>query len=126
MNYGSGPLGETPSAVGVYRSDVETATSCPQGNSNGGLTHPECWPTRRVVDVAGPGRFLDKEWMDVGRSGSAGEVVWIAYGDAIYPPPDVRSTRATREELATQLRGAFGQLYAHLREHYQICDSTVS
>jgi hypothetical protein len=34
-----------------------------------------------VVDVAGPGRFLDKEWMDVGRSGSAGEVVWITYGD---------------------------------------------
>jgi hypothetical protein len=32
-------------------------------------------------DVAGPGRFLDKEWMDVGRSGSAGEVVWVAYGD---------------------------------------------
>jgi hypothetical protein len=33
------------------------------------------------VDVAAPGRFLDKEWMDAGRSGSAGEVVWIAYGD---------------------------------------------
>jgi hypothetical protein len=81
LNYGSGALGETPSAVGVYRSDVKTATSCPQGDSNGGLTHPECWPTRRVVDVAGPGRFLDKEWMDVGRSGSAGQVVWVAYGD---------------------------------------------
>jgi hypothetical protein len=36
LNYGSGPLGETPSAVGVYRSDVRTATSCPQGDSNGG------------------------------------------------------------------------------------------
>jgi hypothetical protein len=81
LNYGSGPLGEAPSAVGLYRSDVKTATSCPQGDSAGGLTHPECWPTRRVVDVAGPGRFLDKEWMDVGKSGSAGEVVWIAYGD---------------------------------------------
>jgi hypothetical protein len=40
LNYGSGPLGETPSAVGVYRSDVQTATSCPQGESAGGLTHP--------------------------------------------------------------------------------------
>jgi hypothetical protein len=81
LNYGSGALGETPSGVGVYRSTVRTATTCPQGESNGGLTHPECWPTRRVVDVAAPGRFLDKEWMDVGRSGKAGEVVWIAYGD---------------------------------------------
>jgi hypothetical protein len=81
LNYGSGGVGETVSAVGVYRSDVKTATSCPKGESAGGLTHPECWPTRRVVDVAGPGRFLDKEWMDVGRSGTAGEVVWVAYGD---------------------------------------------
>jgi hypothetical protein len=69
LNYGSGPTGETVSAVGVYRSDVKTATSCPQGESAGGLTHPECRPTRQVVDVAAQGRFLDKEWMDVGRSG---------------------------------------------------------
>jgi hypothetical protein len=33
------------------------------------------------VDFAAPGHFIDKEWMDVGRSGSAGRVVWIAYGD---------------------------------------------
>jgi hypothetical protein len=70
-----------PSGIGVYRSDPETLATCPQGQSNGGLTNPACWPTRRLVDYAEPGRFLDKEWMDVGRSGSAGEVVWIAYGD---------------------------------------------
>jgi hypothetical protein len=34
-----------------------------------------------VIATAAPGRFLDKEWMDVGVSGPAGEVVWIAYGD---------------------------------------------
>ena len=70
-----------PSGVGVYRSDPATLASCPQGDSNGGLTRPECWPTQRLVDIAAPGHFLDKEWMDVGVSGAAGRVVWIAYGD---------------------------------------------
>jgi hypothetical protein len=70
-----------PSGVGVYRSDPGTLASCPQGQSNGGLTNPSCWPTRKLIDFAAPGRFLDKEWMTIGRSGSAGEVVWIAYGD---------------------------------------------
>jgi hypothetical protein len=70
-----------PSGVGVYRTDPRTLADCPQGRSNGGLTNPSCWPTRELVDFAAPGRFLDKEWMAVGRSGSAGEVVWIAYGD---------------------------------------------
>jgi hypothetical protein len=70
-----------PSGVGVYRTDPSTLATCPQGRSNGGLTNPSCWPTRKLVDFATPGRFLDKEWMAVGRSGSAGQVVWIAYGD---------------------------------------------
>ena len=70
-----------PSGVGVYRSDPQTLASCPQGRSDGGLTNPSCWPTRRLIDFAAPGRFLDKEWMAEGRSGSAGNVVWIAYGD---------------------------------------------
>ena len=61
-----------PSGVGVYRSDPHTLAGCPQGRSDGGLTNPSCWPTRRLVDFAAPGRFLDKEWMAVGRSGSAG------------------------------------------------------
>jgi 1-acyl-sn-glycerol-3-phosphate acyltransferase len=51
--------------------------------------------------------------------------VWIAYGDPIHPPTGARSTRATREQLATELRAAFTTLYAHLRDRYQICDSTV-
>lgn len=51
--------------------------------------------------------------------------VWIAYGDPIHPPADARSTRATREELAAELRASFTALYARLRERYQICDSTV-
>ena len=70
-----------PSGVGVYRTDPSTLASCPQGQSNGGMTNPSCWPTRKLVDFAAPGRFLDKEWMAVGRSGSAGNVVWITYGD---------------------------------------------
>jgi hypothetical protein len=74
-------FGKTTSGVAVYRSTPHRLATCPQGSSAGGLTHPACWPTSRVIDVAAPGHFLDKEWMDVGRSGTAGQVVWIAYGD---------------------------------------------
>jgi 1-acyl-sn-glycerol-3-phosphate acyltransferase len=51
--------------------------------------------------------------------------IWVAYGDPIYPPAGARSTRATREELAAEIRAAFGELYARLRDRHQICDSTV-
>src|SRR4051794_28748385 len=81
LNYDFTQAFPFPSGVGIYRSDPHTLATCPQGRSNGGMTHAECWPTRRLVDFAAPGHFLDKEWMDVGRSGSAGNVVWIAYGD---------------------------------------------
>jgi hypothetical protein len=81
LNYDASQPFPFPSGVGVYRSDPGTLASCPQGSSDGGLTNPSCWPTRKLIDFAAPGRFLDKEWMAVGRSGSAGEVVWIAYGD---------------------------------------------
>jgi hypothetical protein len=30
-----------------------------------------------------PGHFLDNEWIHVGRSGSAGTVVWIVYTDFV-------------------------------------------
>jgi hypothetical protein len=85
LNYdfsqGTGEIGGVPSGVGVYRSDARTLATCPRGSSPVDLVHPECWPTRRLVAQAAPGHFLDKEWMAVGRSGAAGEVVWLAYGD---------------------------------------------
>ena len=51
--------------------------------------------------------------------------IWVAYGDPIYPPTGARSTRATREELASEIRAAFGEIYARLRERHQICDSMI-
>jgi hypothetical protein len=81
LNYDATKPFPFPSGVGVYRTTPNTLASCPQGRSNGGMTNPSCWPTRKLIDFAAPGRFLDKEWMAVGRSGSAGDVVWIAYGD---------------------------------------------
>jgi hypothetical protein len=62
--------------IGVYRSDAATLSSCPTGGG-----HASCWPTRRDVAATRPGHFFDKEWMDVGRSGSAGEVVWVSWTD---------------------------------------------
>jgi hypothetical protein len=63
------------SAISVYRSRVATLTSCDGG------TDPACWPTRKAVAISKPGHFLDKEWLDVGQSGSAGNVVWVTYTD---------------------------------------------
>jgi hypothetical protein len=73
--------GGVPNGIGIYRSDASTLAGCPRGSDPTDLVHPECWPTRRMAAVAAPGHFLDKEWLAVGRSGAAGEVVWIAYGD---------------------------------------------
>ncbi|CAN5618167.1 hypothetical protein BH24ACT26_BH24ACT26_23140 [soil metagenome] len=77
-------FGDSPddviSGIGMYRSDPETLKSCPGGSA------PSCWPTRRVVAVAEPGHFLDKEWFDQGRSGAAGNVVWVAYADFAVDP----------------------------------------
>jgi len=64
-----------PNGVGVYRTDVKTLASCPGGSD------PSCWPERRAVAVGRPGHFLDKEWMDQGASGAAGDVVWTTYSD---------------------------------------------
>ncbi len=74
--------------IAVYKSDPATLASCAGGED------PACWPVRKVVAVspnpAGPGfdptpehpaHFFDKEWLDVGRSGSAGRVVWVVYSD---------------------------------------------
>src|SRR6266536_1223062 len=74
-------VGSTPddrvNAVVVYRSRPDTLASCA-----GGIA-AACWPTRRAVATAGPPHFLDKEWMAVGRSGQAGEVVWASFTDFI-------------------------------------------
>ena len=63
---------DTVNAIVVYRSRPGVLASCSGGSD------PACWPTRRAVATAGPPHFLDKEWMDVGASGPAGEVVWVS------------------------------------------------
>ncbi len=68
--------GSDPSAVGVYRTTPARLASCAGGDA------PACWPVRRAVaQTKVKNRFLDKEWMDVGRSGNAGMVVWVTYSD---------------------------------------------
>ena len=66
--------------IAVYRSRPETLASCPGGSD------AACWPTRRAVATTVLPHFLDKEWMDVGRSGRAGEVVWVSFTDFILDP----------------------------------------
>jgi hypothetical protein len=78
-------------AIVAYRSRPGTLASCPGG------TDAACWPTRRVVATAGPPHFLDKEWMAVGRSGQAGEVVWVSFTDFILDP-------TTGQELSSTIK----------------------
>jgi hypothetical protein len=72
--------------IAVYRSTPQLLGSCPTGTDP---ANPDCWPVRRLVaegkantnpSPANPSHFLDKEWMDVGRSGSA-EYVWVTWSD---------------------------------------------
>jgi hypothetical protein len=77
LNYDPGDPFNNPNGIGVYRTTPERLASCTGGND------PACWPTRRAVAVNRPGHFLDKEWIYVGRSGSAGRVVWIVYTDFV-------------------------------------------
>jgi hypothetical protein len=85
LNYGPDPFSEGDNAVALYRTTPKILASCPQGHDPSDLTHPSCWPVRRAVAqagvVGGVGQFLDKEWMDVGQSGNAGNVVWVTYSD---------------------------------------------
>jgi hypothetical protein len=84
LNFAFGPVFPDdffPNGVGVYKTDPATLANCPGGTS------PACWPTRRAVAAApDPGHFLDKEWMAVGESGAAGEVVWVTYSDFVNDP----------------------------------------
>jgi hypothetical protein len=42
-------------------------------------TPTACWPTAKVIDsTTASSQFLDKDWMDVGKSGTD-EVVWVTY-----------------------------------------------
>jgi len=68
--------------VGVYRSTPEILAGCAGGSSAG------CWPTRRLVATATPPHVLDKEWIHVGRSGAAGNVVWAVYTDILLDAND--------------------------------------
>ena len=78
------------SAIGAYRSDPATLAGCAGGGSS------SCWPTRRAIAVGEPGHFLDKEWLDVGRSGTAGEVAWATYTDFDFGDTFTSSIRAVR------------------------------
>jgi hypothetical protein len=69
-----------PNGIALYRTTPGTLETC------GGGTDPSCWPTRRLVAEAAPGHFLDKEWFDVGVSGAAGEVIWVAYANFAIDP----------------------------------------
>ncbi|MGI8573843.1 MAG: hypothetical protein ACR2MA_00555 [Egibacteraceae bacterium] len=90
LNYDPGPDSfALPNGIGVYRTDVETLRDCDGGSD------PACWPTRRAVSMANTPPpdpeagddlvFLDKEWMDVGHSGDAGTVMWVAYAEFTFP-----------------------------------------
>ena len=69
------PRDDDPNGIAVYRGDRATLLRCPGGSA------PGCWPVRRMVAVAEPNHFLDKEWIDAGPSGDAGTVVWAVYTD---------------------------------------------
>ena len=73
VNYRVLEIPDQTNGVGVYMTTPQQLASCP------GDTDPSCWPVRRAVAVAAPDHFLDKEWLDVGKSGRAGQVVWVAY-----------------------------------------------
>lgn len=75
LNYDPADPFGAPNGIGVYRSSPQTLADCRGGADR------SCWPDRRAVATNRPGHFLDKEWMTVGRSGSAGKVVWVTYSD---------------------------------------------
>jgi hypothetical protein len=91
LNYDPVDPFHRPNGVGVYRTDPATLAGCPGG------VDPACWPTRRAVAIAEPSHFLDKEWIHVGRSGSAGNVVWATYSD--FTIDDTAPLGFTRAEI---------------------------
>ncbi|MDP9226763.1 MAG: hypothetical protein M3P18_23560 [Actinomycetota bacterium] len=88
-NFNTALAPERPhSGVGVYRSGANVLAACPRG------ADPSCWPLKKVVAVAPRHHFYDKEWIDVGSSGSAGEVVWVVFTD--FRSPFQSSIKAVR------------------------------
>src|SRR5919197_5747482 len=73
LNYNPFDPFNNPNGIGVYRTTPATLASCPGGSD------PSCWPTRKLVAASAPSHFLDKEWLDVGVSGSARLVGWVVY-----------------------------------------------
>jgi hypothetical protein len=95
VNPQTGSVGEANS-IGLYKTTPATLASCRGGREPTQLSTPGCWPNRRTVATGaltagglfggGAGHFLDKEWLDVGRSGTAGKVVWVAFADFTITP----------------------------------------
>ncbi len=94
LNYTLGSdYGTEPNGIGVYKSDAATLASCDP------TTQTPCWPKGKIVASANvhgqpnpptpgsPAHFLDKPWIDVGQSGTAGEVVWVVYSDFLSTGP---------------------------------------
>ncbi|MDQ2984341.1 MAG: hypothetical protein M3R70_10550 [Actinomycetota bacterium] len=79
IDFATDPTGATDSSgIVLYKSNAGTLTA--PGCT--GTTPNACWPSKKVVfGTTDPSRFEDKEWMDVGASGAAGNVVWVTWTD---------------------------------------------
>jgi len=77
-------------SIALYKSDPATLSSCQGGSEPDKLTTPGCWQgilvAHEALNAAGAGHFLDKVWLDVGHSGSAGKVVWVVWSDFVEDP----------------------------------------
>ncbi len=90
INYPADDPFNGPNGIAVYKTNAKTLKECTGGTEPDHLTTPDCVQTGRIVaeaqTVGGAGHFLDKEWLDIGESGSAGRVVWIVYSDFTQDP----------------------------------------
>ncbi|HXG36399.1 MAG TPA: hypothetical protein VNL15_05470, partial [Dehalococcoidia bacterium] len=63
---------------------------------NGGCSGASCWPAKRAVASSTTGDFLDKEWMDVGQSGS-NTVVWVTWTRFTATASPIEASRCTAD-----------------------------
>ncbi len=69
----------TANFFGLTSESAVVVRSSSSGNLDVCSSPQSCWPKAKVVDsTTSDSVFLDKDWMDVGRSGTA-EVVWVTY-----------------------------------------------